>query len=96
MIFMSPVVLIRLFITGRSEDYESKDERESMSHLCCILFHYVGFADTKDYCIYNLDFFFMMFHRSDQKWARLILIIKSFTMHSSSESNMLLSGCYRL
>ena len=54
---MSPVVLIRLFITGRSEDYESKDERESMSHLCCNLFHYVGFADTKDYCIYNLDFF---------------------------------------
>ena len=58
MIFMSPVVLIHLFITGRSEDYESKDERESMSHLCCILFHYVGFADTKDYYIYNLDVLF--------------------------------------
>lgn len=58
MIFMSPVVLIRLSITGRSEDYESKVERESMSHLCCILFHYVGFADTKDYCIYDLDVLF--------------------------------------
>ena len=43
-----------------------------------------------------LMFCFITFCRSDQKWARLILIIKSFMMHSSSESNMLFSGCYRL
>lgn len=93
---MSPVVLIHLFIAGRSEDYESKDERESMSHLCCILFHYVGLQTLRTIVFITLMFCFMMFFRSDQKWARLILIIKSFTMHSSSESNMLLSGCYRL
>lgn len=55
---MSFVVLICFFIVGRLEDYESKDERESMFYLCCILFYYVGFVDIKDFCFYNFDVLF--------------------------------------
>ena len=66
--------------------------------LICVVFYFIMLVlqTLRTIVFITLMFCFMMFFRSDQKWARLILIIKSFTMHFSSESNMLFSGCYRL
>ena len=92
-------VLLSWFVFSSQEDQKTmKAKMREKVCLICVVFYFIMLVlqTLRTIVFITLMFCFMMFFRSDQKWARLILIIKSFTMHSSSESNMLLSGCYRL
>ena len=93
---MSPVVLIRLLLQEDQKTMKAK-MREKVC-LICVVFYFIMLAlqTLRTIVFITLMFCFTMFFRSDQKWARLILIIKSFMMHSSSESNMSPSECFKL